>query len=130
MNHISWRGVRCALKLPLMVIALKQAVGQNVRTARLACGLTQEDLAERVNRTTETVSNIERGKNPPSLETLHDIAAALGCSLDVLVLGAGRPISPARLRNEARLTHMLHTFSDSDLETALQMLEVFAQRKR
>lgn len=113
-----------------MMIALKQAVGQNVRTARLACGLTQEDLAERINRTTETVSNIERGKNPPSLETLRDIAIVLDTSLDVLVLGTGRPVSPVRLRHEAALIHMMHGFSDIDLETALHMLEAFAQRKR
>jgi len=113
-----------------MVITLKQAIGQNVRTARLACGLTQEDLAERINRTTETVSNIERGKNPPSIETLRDIATVLSSSLDMLALGADRPVSPARLRHETALIHMLHGFSDADLETALHMLEVFAQRKR
>jgi transcriptional regulator with XRE-family HTH domain len=121
--------MRLVSTLPAMAITLKQAVGQNVRTARLVCGLTQEELAERINRSTETVSNIERGKNPPSLETLRDMATALNVSLDGLVTGTGRPISVARLRNEAAAIRTLYAFNDAELEAACRMLEAFAGRK-
>jgi transcriptional regulator with XRE-family HTH domain len=112
-----------------MAITLKQAVGQSVRTARMACGLTQEDLAERINRTTETISNIERGKNPPSIETLREIAKTLNTSMDALVTGADRPVSISRLRHEAALTQILHSLDDDELETALRMMEAFAHTR-
>ena len=40
---------------------LKTYLGAKVREARHAKGLTQEQLAERIEKTVETVSNIERG---------------------------------------------------------------------
>lgn len=113
-----------------MVVALKQIVGANVRAARLACGLTQEDLAERINRSTETVSNIERGKNPPSLETLCDIATVLNISLEALVTDSSPDAANPRLPFEAALGMLIRAMDISELPTALRLLEAFVQRDR
>lgn len=64
---------------------LNFVIGLRVRQAREAAGLTQEKLAELVDRTKEAISNIERGVNYPTIETLQRIADALDVSLSYLL---------------------------------------------
>lgn len=56
----------------------------NVRQARLALGLTQIELADRVDVTRQTISLIEKGKYNPSLKLCLDICYVLNKSLDQL----------------------------------------------
>jgi len=64
---------------------MKRTVGLRVREARKAAGLTQDALAVRLDRTVESISNLERGKSLPSLEGLAAIARGLGLRLSDLV---------------------------------------------
>lgn len=54
-----------------------KAVGQRIKQAREIKGLTQEQLAERVNLSASHMSVIERGVKPPKLETFVEIANIL-----------------------------------------------------
>ena len=63
---------------------LKSIVGRNVRAAREASGMTQEQLAEAVGRHIDSISLVERGKALPALDTLIGISQSVGLSLDVL----------------------------------------------
>ena len=56
---------------------LKKYIGLEVKAARKRQGLTQEQLAERLEKAVETVSNIERGKTWTSLEMLNTLADTL-----------------------------------------------------
>ena len=60
----------------------KGRITNSIRTLRLAAGLTQQDLAERVEATRQTVIAIEAGKYAPSLELAFRIAAAFDKSVD------------------------------------------------
>ena len=62
-----------------------QAVGQRIKTARRARGLTQDGLADRLELSTQYISVLERGVKPPSLETLVLIANELAVSADELL---------------------------------------------
>lgn len=62
-------------------------IGSNIRDLRSARGLTQAELAEKIDVSTPFVSKVERGVKHPSLETLICIASSLGTTLDVLLLG-------------------------------------------
>jgi putative transcriptional regulator len=54
--------------------------------------MTQQDLAERVGVTRQTINAIELGKYSPSLEVAFRIAAALGVRLEeVFSYDGGRP---------------------------------------
>lgn len=64
-------------------------IGQQIRKNRKACGLSQEELAERVNISTTHMSHIETGNTKLSLQVLVDIAAALEVRTDDL-LGGGQ----------------------------------------
>jgi transcriptional regulator with XRE-family HTH domain len=54
-------------------------------SARLACGLTQVQLAERLGRPQSFVSKIERGERRLDLVELVEITEALGVPAELLV---------------------------------------------
>ena len=56
-------------------------LGFRVRELRRACGLTQEELAEALDRSPQTVQNLERGIANLALEELIRLANALGVDL-------------------------------------------------
>lgn len=60
-------------------------LGKRIRDERLIQRLTLEKLAEKIDKSINFIGQIERGEGKPSLETLVDIANALGVSVDYLL---------------------------------------------
>src|SRR5579863_5820408 len=61
----------------------ESAFGERLRAARLAAGLTQEELADRSGIATRTISDLERGVNDmPRASTARLLADALGLAGD------------------------------------------------
>lgn len=65
--------------------AIRQRFGGKLRELRIAKGMTQEQLAEVVGKTTEHMGLLERGERSPSFELLLDIAHALETSAAILL---------------------------------------------
>ena len=57
-------------------------LGQRIRDERLLLRLTLEQLAERIDKSVNYIGQIERAEGKPSIETLVDIANALGTTVD------------------------------------------------
>ena len=60
-------------------------IAQNIQATRLAAHMTQEQLAEAVGVSRQTVAKWESGETSPDLEHASALAEALGTSLDDLV---------------------------------------------
>lgn len=60
-------------------------IGKNIKTLRQAKGLTQKDLAERLNVTPQAVSRWELDVVEPSLDTLKDMCELFNITLDQLM---------------------------------------------
>lgn len=60
---------------------LKKQFGKRLQSLRVAAKITQEQLADKVGVTIESISNIERGIHGPSFDTLEKIADALQVSV-------------------------------------------------
>jgi len=58
-------------------MALRHQVGLRIRDLRKAAGLKQGPLAERIEKSTPAVSDIERGVYAPNFETIEAISKAL-----------------------------------------------------
>lgn len=56
-------------------------IGENIYLRRKDLDLTQEELADKVGVTQDTISRVENGTTPPKFEKLPDYAGALGCSV-------------------------------------------------
>ena len=54
-----------------------QTVGKNIRSIRLSRGITQEAIAEKLNKSINFVSLLEKGSSGVSLQTLVDICNIL-----------------------------------------------------
>ena len=63
---------------------LKKKFGQKVQSLRLEAGITQEQLADAVGLTIESISNIERGIFGPKFDNLEKIAEVLGVPVKAL----------------------------------------------
>ena len=64
---------------------LSKALGEKIRIERIKAGLTQEQLAERANLARNYIGNIERAEYKVTVETLAQIAKALGVRIRDLV---------------------------------------------
>lgn len=64
---------------------LGKRIGRNVKLARTALGITQSQLAEKLDIESVTVSRIETGAQLPSIDRLEQIADVLKVSLQSLV---------------------------------------------
>jgi transcriptional regulator with XRE-family HTH domain len=60
---------------------LKTNFGQNLKRLRKTRKLTQEQLAESIGVSVDFISNVERGINGPSFDTLEKLAAVLGVAV-------------------------------------------------
>jgi transcriptional regulator with XRE-family HTH domain len=60
---------------------LKKNFGKKVQTLRVEGGITQEQLADAVGVTIESISNIERGIHGPKFDKLEKIAQVLGVAV-------------------------------------------------
>lgn len=69
-----------------MNINIKQ-IGTQIRKFRKIAELTQEELAEHINLSVQYIGYLENGKKGASLDTIIDIANALGITVDPLLLG-------------------------------------------
>ena len=58
----------------------KELLGKRLRELRKRKGINQEKLAELVNVDPTTISNIENGKNYPSMSNLENLLAVLDCT--------------------------------------------------
>lgn len=60
-------------------------LGKNIKAARLALGITQEDLATRLNLSKASISKYESGSLEPNSQTLLRISQILKISIDSLL---------------------------------------------
>lgn len=90
-------------KPPKRASRIGPLLGKRVREHRLARGLTQGQLAEKVGVETETISRLERGSTLPSLLKIEELAATLQTSLTDLIGGSSSLVSDQAIQLEKLL---------------------------
>lgn len=107
-----------------MVDDFEKNLGQKIRLARQRAGLTQEDLAARISRTPESISNIERGQQEPGIKTVQSLAKALGLPLSELFEPFEElAMSPQRVQMEFQLRDLARGLTDRDLAVAVAQIQ-------
>lgn len=109
-----------------MATKLNQLVGIRLKAARSRAGLTQEQLAEKVDRTKEAISNVERGHNLPTLETLERMCSVLNVPLDaILKEGEG---TARRIKALAEIDLALTGLNDDDVTMISDIIKLVSKR--
>jgi transcriptional regulator with XRE-family HTH domain len=60
---------------------LRQEIGINIKTQRKNANRTQQELAEKVDKSRFWLTAIETGYNLPTIESLYQLAVVLHCSI-------------------------------------------------
>ena len=81
-----------------------QYLGEQIKTERMRCGLTQQALADQAGRGLRHIQNIEGGIINPSYEVLASIVRRLAMSGDILS-------NPDIDEQEKELRHLLNKFA-------------------
>lgn len=70
----------------------RKLIAENIARLRKKAGMTQADLAEKINYTDKAVSKWERGESLPDIIVLKEIADLLGVTVDTLISEEGKHI--------------------------------------
>lgn len=104
---------------------LRARFAAEIRVARQAAGMTQEELAAATETSVDFLSKLERGLNSPSLETLAGLVRALSLDPAKILLGDDqRPVlSMSRRKGEARMAQIVHELDERTLATLVAIAE-------
>lgn len=80
---------------------MNTSISKNIKRLRQQAGLTQEQMAEKLFVTRQTVSLWENGKTQPDIQTLERIAECFGVKLMTVLYGANVSKSEEEQRKEA-----------------------------
>ncbi|MBP4033003.1 helix-turn-helix transcriptional regulator [Aeromonas sp. PrichA-15] len=104
--------------------ALAKAVGRAIAYQRQQRGMTQEEVAERLQIGMEAVSRMERGIVVPTIVRLAELAQIFGCELtDLLRETSSRPLEQA-----VRLAHQLEQLTDDDRQWVTDTMTALMSR--
>ncbi len=104
---------------------LLQLFGLRVQALRRRRGLTQEGLAEAIERSVDTVSNIERGLGGTRLETVLSIADAVGVTAAELFEFGQDPVGDREHRRAIeQIIGMLANSDDHTLQAVIDMVRI------
>lgn len=103
------------------------ATGDRIRLKRNLLGLTQDEMAERINRASKYYADIERGSCGMSVETLMAISASLNMSLDYIIYGIDSTRNDKCQHTEevAAIVNMLDCAQKRNRKYALDILKLF-----
>ncbi|MCW9699118.1 helix-turn-helix domain-containing protein [Avibacterium sp. 20-129] len=96
-----------------------QSIGAAIAKQRKACGITQAQLAERLELSIDAISRLERGNIALSVARLVKLAEIFDCELvDLLDEASNRPRDQAR-----KLESMLMQLDEQKRQGLLQLIE-------
>lgn len=114
------------------------SIGERVRAARKESGYTMKQLHDLTGLSTGNISDIENGRNTPSVAAVVALGGALRCSLDWLLMGAeGAARSPERVpvcdgvplsSIESDLVAMFRYLEGRDRETAFDFVTMLYEK--
>lgn len=103
----------------------KAETGKRIRNFRIQNHMTQAQFAERLDVSTNFISEIETGKKSVSLETLHRLHQQFHLSADYLLFGKEDPFL-----SECTLSEFLSSLSAEDIPIIIEYLEAFLKLKK
>ncbi|RYE42053.1 MAG: helix-turn-helix domain-containing protein [Hyphomicrobiales bacterium] len=103
---------------------IRKRVGLRIRAARRQHGLSQSELAAKLERSIDTVSAIERGLSLPNLETLEGLARVLGVPLRDFFDFEEQGATPKQEKALAELLTLARQMSDRQLALCLELARV------
>ena len=107
--------------------AASRIIGQRIAALRREAGLTQEELAERVGSSKNTISRVEMGHERASLQRLMEIADALKVDVREFFASLVDEGDP-RDADIAEMVALLRRATPEEARRAVELVRVFLKR--
>lgn len=108
-----------------ILTSTKIEIGKRIRNFRIANNLTQAQLAESLDISTNFVSEVETGKKNISLDILCRLCQYYNLSADHILLGKDNSSS-----SQCTLSEFLFSLSADDIPTIIEYLEASMKLKK
>ena len=105
---------------------LTEIVGENIAERRRRLGLSQKELADRLNITQDAMARMEKGKIAPKMGRLLDIAENLQCTVGYLF----RTHEEGTEERAATIADILKTLPDDGQEALVELVASAARVMR
>lgn len=99
-------------------------IGENIKTARVLKGVTQEYIAEKLNRSTNFVSLVERGKSGVGIKTIIDICEILEIEPNTIFNGTVE----GKNETDQYIANSITTLSTEDKEIVINLIEYIMKK--
>ena len=94
-------------------------VGASIRARRLSAGMSQDQLAERLEVGPEAVSRMERGVVMPTIPRLVELANVLNCQVEAFI-----PIASGSTQSGANeIAQLLQPLDKNDMRFVVEMIQ-------
>ncbi|MCL2161421.1 MAG: helix-turn-helix domain-containing protein [Betaproteobacteria bacterium] len=101
-----------------------ELIGRAIARQRLRSGLTQEEVAERLEIGSEAVSRIERGIVIPNIARLFEFASIFECeAAELLTETSSRPVDQA-----THISRLLVSMNQTDRQLVVEIVERLSER--
>ena len=102
------------------------AVGERLRQKRILLNMTQDEMAEKINRAPKYYADIERGNCGMSVETLLALSHTLNMSLDYILLGdIEKERETIHTEETAAVLNLLDNCDEKNRNYAMRILKLF-----
>lgn len=103
-----------------------QQVGNNIKSIRTAQGLTQEQMAEKLNHSVNFVSLIELGKSGMSVPTIIEICNVLDVDTNSIFKG----LIPYKQKEKDRyIIENISAFNDKDKNIIMDLMQYILETR-
>ena len=100
-----------------------QTIGQNIKRIRLLKGLSQENVADALNKSVNFISLVENGKTGLSIQTLIELCKVYANSIFEGV------IAPSSVMADDYITKSLALFNDTDKTMVTDLITYIVNSK-
>ena len=94
-------------------------IGTNIKTARILKGYTQEYVAEKMNKSTNFVSILERGKSGLGIKTIIDICNILDIEPNTIFNG----VIAYKDDKDKNISNSISSLANEDKEIVMNLIE-------
>jgi transcriptional regulator with XRE-family HTH domain len=101
-------------------------IGRNIKRARLLRGMTQEALSDKLNKSTNFISLVERGESGVSISTLVDICNVLQVDSSIIFEGL---ISIVKPTDTEHIAQSISIFDNEDKAIVTDLIEYIMNSK-
>ena len=106
---------------------IRKILGSNIKQIRTLEGISQEELAARIGKSSHFISVIERGESGLSLGTVIDICKALNTDTNSIFAGT---IDNSNVYRDSILNKSFETFTDKDRDMVEYLINYIVSSRK